>query len=66
MEIKDHVAGLPQTLENLEKHFFLKKSLKTWKKSGTCFERFDTWKVWDFSSEIPFNPSSILSLSIRD
>ena len=47
MEIKDYnVAGLPQTLENLEKHFFFsKKSLKTWKKSGTCFERFDTsWK----------------------
>ena len=68
MEKDYNVAGLPQTLENLEKHFFFSKSLwKPGKNQGHVLKDLTHHgKVRDFSSGIPFNPSSILSLSIRN
>ena len=62
----DKLAGLLQILENPEKQFFFKKSLKTWKSQGNFLKNLAHGKVWEFSSEIPFNPFSIQSLSIRN
>ena len=51
------------------KTLFFQKVFENLEKSGKFFEKFDLThhgKVREFSSEITFNPFSILSLSLRN